>query len=267
MTGDATSLRIPPEIRRRLDGIEAELRPTPARSPVRAASADGRPALYLVDGRVASRVRPTPVRRARRMNPGWLAVATVASLVATVGLAGLFATGGGSGPGASAASAVSSVPPAPSVAATAAASVAAPSTSAPAPVDLPPGVLPPLVDLQVIRVAADPANAATRRLRSRCVTKEPGLDQVVLKRLLTTALVAKVDGGWVDQTRTMFVAHDVIDAAQAFGATVLIEGPDETWVVARDGRALVALHLESMPTVKDRQAWWSALVLRPTACT
>ena len=88
-----------------------------------------------------------------------------------------------------------------------------------------------------------------------------------MKRLLTTALTAKIDAGWVDQSRTMFVARDVIDAAQAFGATILVEGPEETWAVARDGRILVALHLESMATVKDRQAWWSSLVLRPTACT
>ena len=109
MTGHATSLRIPPEIRRRLAGIEAELLPSPARSPVRAPSADGRPTLYLVDGRVASRVRPTPVRRARRLNAGWSAVAGVTALVATVGLAGLFGGSGGTGPGASAASTVSPV--------------------------------------------------------------------------------------------------------------------------------------------------------------
>ena len=87
-----------------------------------------------------------------------------------------------------------------------------------------------------------------------------------MKRLLTTAFAAKIDAGWVDQSRTMFVARDVIDAAQAFGATVLIEGPDETWAVARDGATVVALHLEDMPTLRDRQAWWSSLVLRPTAC-
>ena len=110
MIGHATSLRIPPEIRRRLEGIEGELRPTPARSPVRAPSTDGRPILYLVDSRVASRVRPTPVQRARRLNAGWSAVAGVSALVATVGLAGLFGGSGGSGPGASAALTASSGP-------------------------------------------------------------------------------------------------------------------------------------------------------------
>lgn len=263
MTGHAMSLRIPPEIRRRLEGIETELRPTPTRSPVRGLSADGRPTLYLVDGHVASRVRPRPVRRGRRTNAGRMAVAAVTTVVATVGLAGLLAANGGSGPGASAAATFS---PGPSAAATAAPSVAPSATSSPSLLALPPGQLPPLVDLQVIRVVADPANTATRFLRSKCVAKEPGLDPVGLKKVMTTGLSAKVDGGWVDQSRTVFVARDVIDAAQAFGATVLIEGPDETWVVARDGTTVVALHLESMPTLKDRRAWWSALLLRPTAC-
>ena len=199
-----------------------------------------------------------------------MAVAGISALFALVGLASLLATNGGSGRGASVGATVSpagSAAPAMTAASAAATAAVVPATASPSLLGAPQGPIPRLVDIQLIRVATDPATVATRFLRSKCITKEPGLDSVTVKRLLTTALVAKVDAGWVDQTRTMFVGSDVIDAAGAFGATVLIEGPDETWAIARDGATTVALHLEDMPTLKDRQAWWTSLVLRPSACT
>ena len=129
-----------------------------------------------------------------------------------------------------------------------------------------PGVLPSLVDIQVIRVAEQARRAATSLLRSDCVAKESGIDPLIVKKLVTTAQVRKIDHGWLDPDHQMLVARDSIDAAQAYGGTILVESADETWVIARDAKGLLAIQLDDVPTIEGRRAWWSSLVLRPVPC-
>jgi hypothetical protein len=129
-----------------------------------------------------------------------------------------------------------------------------------------PGVLPSLVDIQVIRVGEQARRTATSLLRSDCVAKEGGIDPLVVKKLVTTALAGKVDHGWLDPEHQMLVARDSIDAAQGFGGFILVEGPGETWVIARDAKGLLAIKLDDLPTIEGRLAWWSSLMLRPVPC-
>jgi hypothetical protein len=129
-----------------------------------------------------------------------------------------------------------------------------------------PGVLPSLVDIQVIRVAEQARRAATSLLRSDCVAKEAGIDPLIVKKLVTTAQVRKVDHGWLDPDHQMLVARDSIDAAQAYGGFILVESASETWVIARDAKGLLAIQLDDVPTIEGRRAWWSSLLLRPVPC-
>lgn len=274
MTTDP-ALRIPPAIRARLHGIEAELRPTPQRVPL----AGGRPALYVVDARIAARVRPRSVRRSRPiLSRRFGALAGVVSLVTLATIMGLTATGGGmpssagpSGSGSARPGAAGSATPSGGLTGgpNGSAAPSAPGNSLPGRV-LPPGTpplgYPSLVDIQVIRVAEQARRAATNLLRSDCVAKESGLDPLVVKKLITTARVGKIDHGWLDADHQMLIARDSIDAAQAFGGTILVESADETWVIARDDTGLLAIKLDDVPTIADRRAWWSVLVLRPVAC-
>ncbi len=270
MTTDP-ALRIPPAIRARLHGIEAELRPTPQRVPL----AGGRPALYVVDARIGARVRPRSVRRSRPiLSLRFGALAGVVSLVTLATIMGLTATGGGMPSAAGPSDSGSAQPVAagsttPSGGPTGSGALGAPGSFLPGPV-LPPGTpplgYPSLVDIQVIRVAEQARRAASNLLRSDCVAKEPGIDPLIVKKLVGTALVRKIDHGWVDGDHQMLIARDSIDAAQAFGGTILVESADETWVIARDDSGLLAIQLDHVPTIADRRAWWSVLVLRPIAC-
>lgn len=266
------ALRIPPAIRARLHGIEAELRPTPQRVPL----AGGRPALYVVDARIGARVRPRSVRRSRPiLSLRFGAVAGVVSLVTLATIMGLTATGGGM-PSSAGPSGSTSTPPAavgsttPSGGPTGSGVLGAPGSLSPGrPVPAPgtaPLGYPSLVDIQVIRVAEQARRAASNLLRSDCVAKESGIDPLIVKKLMTTALARKLDHGWVDADHQMLIARDSIDAAQAFGGTILVESAEETWVIARDDTGVLAIQLDDAPTTADRRAWWPALVLRPVAC-
>ena len=259
MTLEPGSPRVPPEIRRRLEGVEAEL-------VERRASHVGRPTLYVIRGRVARAVggergvpTGTPPRRpGRRL--AWVAV------LAMVAVAGVGAMAAGLGPFDGSGGFGNRSTGAPGAGQTPApgqgglrASDAVPTAPLPS--------LDTLADVQVLRVAGDPLDTALALLRSPCTMKRPlTMDPAVMKRLVVQALADPSADGWLDDAHSALVARDAIDAAQAFGASFLVEGPTATWLVVRAATELTAWKLESFPIPKDRAAWWTSTSIRAIDC-